>query len=410
MRAGLSGMLILVLAGVLLGAGGLVVVGLLVGMVRLLRSVWSRYGLRALVYERHLAADRVLWGERIELALVVRNATALPIPWLRIEDEVTHGVDIAGGDLVPSAQRGVDVLRASWSIGWFERVTRRMHVVGSRRGTYRFISAELSVADLFSPATGREVRHLPDAYRVVPRVLPVRSLAAQSPMRGASRVAVGIFEEPSLYSGVRPYQPGDGARRVHWKATARVGSPVSRRYDPARERQVLLAVDMQTLSDPYWMLRFDDDQVEGLCVAALSMARRAIEDGVAVGLAVNAFSNRPQRSVFVPPSAAPSQVGVIADRLADVSPFASMPFERLLASAARRAPAGCSIVALSARDPESFLAVLRRLAAVGFPTRHAGLGPDAAGWSERLRRVGIATAAYRLDPDWRTADALDRVA
>lgn len=410
MGAGAAIAILLVLAGAALGAGGLIVVGLLAALVVALRSVWSRYGLRALEYERHISAQRVLWGERIELELVVRNAKALPLPWLQIDDMVTHGAEIADRAMMPSARRGFDIVRGTWSVGWFERVTRRLQIVGSRRGTYRFVSAELQVADLFAQASRREERAIATAYRVVPRTVAVRPVVSDSPATGATRASTGLYEEPSLFSGVRPYQPGDQLRRIHWKATARLGRPMSRRYDAAREREVLLAVDMQTLAGPSWMLNWDDDLVEGLCVAALSLARSFVEGGVAVGLAVNAYSDRPQRTVFLPPSAAPTQIGVIADLLADVSPFASLPFDRLLADISCRAPLGCSIVALSARDPIEFVPVLRRLSAQGYRASHAGFGPEAGSWSARARGLGVTSAGFRLHPDWRTADALDRVA
>jgi len=57
----------LFIAGVLLEAPALAAVGVLLGLVAVLRSLWSRYGLRALVYERHLSSRRVPWGERIQL-------------------------------------------------------------------------------------------------------------------------------------------------------------------------------------------------------------------------------------------------------------------------------------------------------------------------------------------------------
>ena len=142
--------LLLIVVGALLGAGGLVFAGVLMGLVLALRSVWSRYGLRSLEYERHLSATRVPWGERIDLDLVVRNGKPLPLPWLQIDDTVTHGAEIVGRSLTPSTQQGFDVLRQTWSVGWFERVTRRLQIVGTRRGTYRFTSAELRVADLFA--------------------------------------------------------------------------------------------------------------------------------------------------------------------------------------------------------------------------------------------------------------------
>ncbi len=410
MGVGAGFALFLIAAGAVLGAGGLVLAGVLAGLVVVVQSIWSRYGLRELEYERHLSARRVPWGERIELDLVVRNAKALPLPWLQIDDLVSHGADIADHHLTESAQRDVDVLRGTWSVGWFERVTRRLQIVGSRRGTYRFSSAELRVADIFARTTRGEERPISTTYRVIPRMVSVRSTVARSPSVGATRAANGLFEEPSLFAGVRPYQPGDPMRRIHWKATARVGRPVSRRYDPGREREVLLALDMQTMPDAWWMLNWDDDLVEGLCVATLSLTRAFLLDGTAVGLAVNAFSDRPQRTVYLPPAAALSQVGVIADLLADLSPYASVPFEQLLADATRRAPSGCSVVAISARDPIGFASVLRRLNAQGFVASHAAFGPDAERWSARARAYGLHSVGYRLVPDWQTADALDRIA
>ena len=64
----------------------------------------------------------------------------------------------------------------------------------------------------------------------------------------------------------------------------------------------------------------------------MSLARSFITDGVAVGLAVNAYSDRPQRTVYVPPERHPRPARRPSPTyLADVSYYASMPFERLLA-------------------------------------------------------------------------------
>lgn len=403
------GAIVLIIAGAVAGAGGLILIGVLSGLVLIVQSLWSRYGLRGLTYERHLSAPRVRWGETLDLDLVVRNAKALPLPWLQIDDVVTDGADIDGRKLPPSPHRGFAVLRATWSVGWFERVTRRVSILGATRGAYRFTTAELRVGDLFGRASRTEERSIETVYHVVPRIVGVRSAMERSPSAGATHAVTGLIEEPTLFAGVRPYQPGDHPRRIHWKATARLQRPVSRRFDAARERAVLLALDIQSLPGPSWMLTWDDDLVEGLCVAAISLARSWIGDGVAVGLAVNAYTDRPQRSVFLSPSAAPRQIAAIADLLAAVSSYASIPYKSLLGDLAHRAPLGCSIVSLSARDPAEFAPVLRRLALLGYRVSHASFGPMAMEFTGRARALSLASAAYRLDPDWETADALERV-
>jgi hypothetical protein len=100
----------------------------------------------------------------------------------------------------------------------------------------------------------------------------------------------------------------------------------------------------------------------------------------------------------------------MADHLADVSQFASVPFNKLLADVVRRAPQGCSIIALSGRDPVEFAPTLRRIRTQGYAATLAAFGPDAARWSARARSLGVPSAGYRFDPDWQTADALERVA
>ena len=210
---------------------------------------------------------------------------------------------------------------------------------------------------------------------------------------------------------MRPYQPGDQLRRVHWKATARLGVPVSRRYDPAREREVLIAVDMQTMPGLSWMLNWDDDLVEGA-------VRRGVCRWPARSWATASRSvSRSMPSATVRSGRCSCRPGQERDSsrpwpICSPTSARSRPcsFDRLLADVARRAPMGCSVIALSSRDPIEFVPTLRRLRAQGYAVTVAAFGPDAGVSCARARSARCASAGYRLDPDWQTADALERVA
>lgn len=43
--------------------------------------------------------------------------------------------------------------------------------------------------------------------------------------------------------GLRAYQPGDGLRRIDWKATARLGKPITKEYALAQNQRVVLGID-----------------------------------------------------------------------------------------------------------------------------------------------------------------------
>jgi len=123
-----AGILLLV-AGAALRAPGLLVVGVMLVLVDLLRSLWSRRGLRELSYERRLETDRAAWGDEILLELTVRNRKLLPVPWLRVEDLVSARAVVDGHRLEPSTVPGYAILDSTWS----RRLVPTHHATGAHR-------------------------------------------------------------------------------------------------------------------------------------------------------------------------------------------------------------------------------------------------------------------------------------
>ena len=398
--------LAMVIAGALLGAPGLLLIGGLTLLSRWLTTLWSRYGLRSIGYARRIATERAVWGDQVPLDIEVWNRKLLPVPLLTADDHVTDTLRVTGRTLVASERPGQSVLQNSWSLLWYERVVRHLVIDARRRGTFTFGPIRLTVSDLFERGTNSEDRDLPAELLVRPRTVPVRAPhTAQAPL-GTAKSRASLFTDPSRFAGVRRYEPGDPMRRIHWRATARLGEPVSRRYEPVHERQVLLAVDLQTVPGPYWLMLFDDDQVEALCVAAASLARRMLRTDTACGLLVGAQLAGGRRWAYLPPSAAASQLGRIEDILARVQPILSLPFERLLSVVPKRLAPGGTIVSLGARDPEPYTDRLRRLSRSGYAVTHLTFGSDREVHRSQMAALGIAARVAELDPNWREADAL----
>jgi hypothetical protein len=142
----------------------------------------------------------------------------------------------------------------------------------------------------------------------------------------------------------------------------------------------------------------------------MSLARALIGSGVACGLTVNAYTTQTEaRSVYVAPSATSLQVARIADHLADISRWPSVPFATQLHQIGRRIPPTTSVLALSARDSDDYFVVLRRMAASGRDVRVAAHGRHAPAIMARARAVGLRASNARLEPSWRTANALEMV-
>jgi len=398
--------LAMILVGAAVGVPGLLLIGGLTVLSRWLTTLWSRFGLTAIEFDRRLGQERAVWGDEVVLDVEVWNRKLLPVPLLAVDDHVTDTIRVIGHPLAASDRPGQGALQNAWSLLWFERVIRHMRIDARRRGVFTFGPVRLTVSDLFERGTNSEERELPGQLLVRPRTVIVRNLEPARAPLGTSRSRASLFTDPSRFAGVRAYQPGDPLRRIHWRATARIGTPVSRRYEPVNERQVLIAVDLQTVPGPHWLMLFDDEQVEALCVAAASMTRRLLREGAACGLLVGTQLAGGGRWAYLPPSTAAGQLGRVEDLLARVQPIVSLPFERLLAVVPRRLAPGGTLVVLGARDPEPYLEPMRRLTRSGYAVRHLALGERRDEHRLSAASAGIDARTGALEPGWRDADAL----
>lgn len=406
--------LLLVLGGAVVGAPVVVVLGLAALVFDLARAVWSARGLDDVAYERRLGSHRAVVGDAIPLAVTVWNRKRLPLAWLRAEDAATAGVVIRERALVPSEDAGT-ALRNAWSLAPFERVVRHFTIEASRRGVHELGPVRLTVGDLFAAQAGALDVEAVDRWVVRPRSVPVHGALARERWGGDERGRRGPLEHPISYAGVRDYLPGEPLRRIHGPASARLGRPVVKRFDPAREREVLLALDIQTVPGAAWEATYIDDAVEGLCVAAASIARRLRDEGASFGLAVAGYAGTARAIAYLSPSESGAQLERVLDLLARLSSFPSAPFERLLGSLPRRLRPGATVLVLTARDPAPFAPTLRRLGRLGYgvtvvrldagATVPAALGAPATGKAP-LSGAAIATRHARLDGPWATAGSL----
>jgi Uncharacterized conserved protein (some members contain a von Willebrand factor type A (vWA) domain) len=399
----------LLLAGSFLGVPVAVVLGIVVLLFEGVRLLWSRRGLADIHYTRRLGRDRLEWGDTTSLTVSIWNRRRLPLAWLRADDAASTGVVVSERPLVLSSS-GERVLRNVWTLAPFERVVREFHVRADRRGVFELGPVALEVGDLFAREAASGELTLVDHFLVRPRTVAAPILLGEDRWGGADRAHAGLSEDPSRFAGVREYAPGDPIRRIHPRASARLGRPVVKRFEPSRDREVLIALDVQTSPGPSWSMDYDVEAVEALYVTAASIARSLLGTRAAVGLTATGYSGVASRFASLPVSAAPGQTERVLDLLARLSSHPSAPFERLLGMVARTVRPGTTVVVLTARDPSPFIAHLRGIQRRGASILVVTCGPQGPADAARARAAGLTARCVRLDGPWRTAERLAVVA
>jgi uncharacterized protein (DUF58 family) len=356
--------LILTIGGLLLNSSFLLAAALSLFSVSAVAWIWNRLALVGVEYRRQFGEIRAFQGESVELTLEVRNRKPLPITWLQVIDVFPAGLPVDDQQIATNRATNQGEFTSFWSLGAFGRVTRRFTVACTQRGFHNYGPASVSTGDAFGMFSSGGVLSNNQRLIVYPRIYAASELGLPAKNPFGDRLAeTPLVEDPLRTAGVRDWQPGDGMRRVHWKATARHQALLSRFYEPSQETQVMLFLNVATM-ERHWLGHFPELMELTISVAA-SLAVLCAEMRLPVGLIANGFLPGSDQPLRLLPGRSPEQIVHIMELLAAVTAFATEPIEELLMREARRLPWGATILVVTAIAHDGLMASLAEL-------RHAG--------------------------------------
>jgi uncharacterized protein (DUF58 family) len=218
--------------------------------------LWLHYEVRSLSWRR-AAPQAAFPGERMTVEIELHNHGLLPIPWVALHESL------------PPALHTPPMVREVVSLAPRERRVIRYTLSGRRRGYYRLGPLMLQTGDILGLGErplGSDER---SALTIYPRIMRLAELGLPAALPyGTLAASRRLFDDPARPSGVRPYQPADGVRRIDWKTTAHAGQALVRRYQPAIALETLVAL---AFTHGEYGSRFAYDAMERSLTAAASI-------------------------------------------------------------------------------------------------------------------------------------------
>ncbi len=409
---------LLVLLSVAVQQPLLFVAGLLVLTLAALPEIWYRYGLHGVLVSHQPTSNRVAFGGVVDVPVVIENRKPLPLPWIEVNDDFPDQIPTLGLTLIPSSLPERATLVNTLSLWAYQRVRRHYRVHATARGAYTFGPTHLRFSDPFGVLTRYGDVDAVSTLLVHPLIAPLDrfGLSPRAPF-GERKASQRLLEDPLRMVGVRDYVPGDDPRRIHWQATARMGTLQSKLFEPSARHTLMIFLDTRTFINPN--LGYDPLLTELGISAAASVASWGVGEGYAVGIVSNGTLAAPDlddnapptpsplgatRSdgavtpvaptpsvspapsmpaddlareiaraaahlrLRLPPSARPEQGTRILDGLARLLPYSGAPMSQLLSAEQRRLPTGATVVYIGAEavvDVPTLIA-LRQLRAHGY--------------------------------------------
>jgi uncharacterized protein (DUF58 family) len=358
---------------------GDVLVTALCGLVLVLVYVsrlWARLAFAEVDYHCLPSGERFMLGDEIDLSLVVENRKPLPLPWFSFSEFIPSGLEIESDRRATQDLFRTNEIRETASLGQYERIRFHHRLRAARRGIYAFGPTRIVSSDLFGFYEARlETPKRAPQIVVYPAVVPLPDfdLLSSRPIGDVWR-GVHLNEDPTRPSGLREYRPGDPARHIDWKATARRDAVFVRTYDPSVSQRVVILLDCDT-SLTAW--RFHRQTLEAAVSGAASVAARLTDLGYAVGLVCNGSMAGRLSMPVVAPGAGPEQLSELMTTLAGAGAMTRGALEDVVARhGPGTVPPGAAIVVVTGIFRPSSVDFLRTLIGRGHRLQTVYVGEE----------------------------------
>ncbi|HEX8551126.1 MAG TPA: DUF58 domain-containing protein [Abditibacteriaceae bacterium] len=224
-------------------------------------SLAGRFFARGLRVSRSLPTIGTV-GDAATGRLVLHNVSAIPSFFVRFASGENDAVQ-----LLDEPETVVPILSRHGEMSF----TPRWHL--RQRGIWSVPPACTGVFDPLGLFASLEPRTAPHSITVLPRPIPISRLgflAGNTQGLQSPHYAVAVSDATDFH-GIRPWQPGDSGRRVHWKSTARTGVPHIIEWEDALSSDITLLLDTAAPRNAQWL--------EAAITGAASIAAHVLENG-----------------------------------------------------------------------------------------------------------------------------------
>lgn len=251
-------------------------------------------------------------GGQGELREVVENRKFLPLPVLHVNIQVDRSLHfLTQGNVSVTDQT---YRRDIFAILPYQRITRTLSFIGTRRGYYQSRRVELVGRDLFLVGPYVEKQQTDAELYVYPKAIPMEPVkTACQEMLGEYWWKKKLFEDPFAFCGIRDYESSDSFRQVNWKACGRTGQLKVNVYENTAMAQA--SVFLNVKGEDIWT---EELLPESVIRIGGALAEQWLALGIPVGIWTNGRDVQNGGPVKVMPGAGPDHGTTILQALSRI--------------------------------------------------------------------------------------------
>ncbi len=347
---------------------------LILGGAWLVGYLWARSLSRGLNLVREIRYTWAHVGDRLEQRFIAINNGWAPGLWLEVEDH---------SNLPDFTASRVTMIDGHATNQW------KIEGTCTRRGLYTLGPTSIRSGDPLGIYMFERYYSDSTVLMVLPPVLPLPAIeiAPGGKIGEGHRPRRSALEATVSVDSVREYVPGDPLKSIHWRTTARRGTPYVRQFEHTPSSDWWIFLDLEARIQVGQ--GFDSTEEHGIILAA-SLADRGLRQGHAVGLVAHG-----KELVWIPPQRHSGQLMDILRALAVVT-TGERPVADLLTSAHKSMQRGANLVLITPDTSASWFGPLLGLLKSDVAPTVLLLDPVSFGGKETPDQAGNLLDTYGI--------------
>lgn len=275
-------------------------------------GMWSRLVLKKAEFEIRPVQNFCYAGESLTVQFRLRNHSFFPLVWLdimiptgtkpniRLQDQEEFAWFLVKGK--EEEQTGIRQ-RFAWllwqqELGWEEQFST------CRRGVVELDGAGLQAGDGFGLSAKETWKSFAVPYQlfIYPKLVPVRVQPFLKITQEAVARNQGQTEDLTILKSIRPYQPGDSAKRINWRLLASGGGMQVNVYETVMPGCAAFILDLESFlyeeirkasdNSEYTVTRLRETELEEMISFMASSMTAVDRQGIRTALMIPAYEER----------------------------------------------------------------------------------------------------------------------
>ncbi len=215
----------------------LILISILILLMFYGAKTWSYFSIRKIHYSFDAEKKKGFPGEKVKLQARISNNKLLPV-WITLRIPIDKEI----------IKEDNNSINEDFYLLWYDQISWQWDLTATKRGCFQIGPPFLESGDLLGFFKKRKYLSESMEMIVYPRQIALNFISAPTKDLFGKPGITSPVKDPIYPISTQNYYPGDPAKHIHWKASARHSQLQSKIFEPSSQKKILFILDVTSFN------------------------------------------------------------------------------------------------------------------------------------------------------------------